>query len=142
MNQPITKMKNIITTLSVVLMVSLSGFTMLSSNESLMSNFTYFKTFSITHESFDLGHNHIERKIVFNKNMDYNLILENNDCDVVIQIHDDNGRLMMTNFDEKHDVCFNSIVFKCTTTRMYTISLDPERSKAHGVCKVGFRPSF
>lgn len=103
------------------------------------SKFTYFKSFNITHESVDLGHNHIERKLILNKNMEYSLLLQENDCDVIIQIHDENGKLMMTNYDMHHNVCFNTVVFPCNATKMYTISLDPKRSSAHGVCKLGFR---
>ena len=119
--------------------LALSSFKAANIDVTFDSKFTYYKSFNITHESTDLGHTHIERKLILNKNMEYNLLLEENDCDVVIQIHDENGKLMMTNFDTRHNICFNSIIFPCKATKSYTISLDPKRSKAHGVCKVGFR---
>ena len=106
---------------------------------SLLEGFTYFKTFSITHESAELGHDHIEQKILLNKNMEYNIVLENNDCDVVIQMRDEHDKLILTNYVESNNTCLSSIIFECKATKLYTISLDPKRSKAHGICKVGFK---
>lgn len=121
------------------LILILSSFTSLQNDASLLEGFTYFKTFSITHESAELGHDHIEQKILLNKNMEYNILLENNDCDVVIQMRDENDKLVLTNYDEEHNACLSSVIFECKATKLYTISLDPKRSKAHGICKVGFK---
>ncbi len=121
------------------LIIILSSFSSLQNNASLLEGFTYFKTFSITHESAELGRDHIEQKILLNKNMEYNILLENNDCDVVIQMRDENDKLILTNYDEAHNACLSSVIFECKATKLYTISLDPKRSKAHGICKVGFK---
>lgn len=121
------------------LFLILSSFSTLQDDASLLEGFTYFKTFSITHESAELGHDHIEQKILLNKNMEYNILLENNDCDVVIQMRDENDKLVLTNYDEKNNTCLSSVIFVCKATKLYTISLDPKRSRAHGICKVGFK---
>ncbi len=132
---------NIFKTASLLSMIIiLSSFSSsFQNNTSLLEGFTYFKTFSITHESAELGHDHIEQKILLNKNMEYNILLENNDCDVVIQMRDENDKLVLTNYDEVHNACLSSVIFECKATKLYTISLDPKRSRAHGICKVGFK---
>lgn len=131
---------NIFKTASILsLLLVLSSFTSLQSGANLIDGFTYFKTFSITNENAGLGNEHIDQKILLNKNMEYNILLQNNDCDVIIQMRDDTGKLIMTNYVKEKNMCLSSVIFECKATKIYTISLDPKRSKAQGVCKVGFR---
>lgn len=117
-----------------VLLILLSSFTIHAPK-----GFKYYKTFNISRESAELGINHIEHRIMMTKNMTYSIVLEENDCDVIIQMHDEKGRLILTNYDKEKDACLNSIIFKCNSTKYYTLSLDPKRSRAHGICKVGFK---
>jgi hypothetical protein len=99
-------------------------------------DFHFFKNIVISRSTLSNSENSIRENLIFTKDNDYNITLANKDCEMKLEIRDEKGKIVATNYDEETKTYYNAIIFQCHATQFYSLHISPKVSNAHGICRI------
>ena len=99
-------------------------------------DYHFFKNIVISRSTLSSDENSIHEKLIFTKDNDYNITLSNKDCEMKLEIKDEKGNVVASNYDPKTKTYYNAIIFQCSATQLYSVEISPKINDAHGICRI------
>lgn len=102
-------------------------------------DYKYFGSFGAYIEDSELGIVPVKHRFMMSKNFSYNISTENRAHRSIIKLHDDEGNLVLSNYNSETKHYLNPVVFKCNATKYYTLSIYSTSSSTDEFCTIEFK---
>lgn len=100
----------------------------------------FFHAIHLDDQAIMTEKNMVDQPLMLAKDHDYDLVLKNTTSDVLITIKDDRGVQVATNFDEKTNTYYNSLVFQSHISEFYHVLITSEKTQDKGICRIYSKP--
>jgi len=127
-------MKKSLFTLFIVALLSISATKPTTQNHP--EGFHFFYAIHLDDEAIMTKSRLVIQPLMFAKDHDYDLVLTNTSAKVLVTIKDDRGVSIASNYDEKTDTYYTSLVFQSHITEFYSIEIKSNDPQDKGVCKI------
>jgi hypothetical protein len=98
--------------------------------------FHFLHSIHLDDEAILTKHNLVIQPLMLSKDHDYDFVLKNTSDNVLVTIKDDRGKVLATNYDEKTQKYYRSLVFQSHITEFYHIEIKAEQVQKNGQCVV------
>ena len=122
--------------IGVILSIAAIQSTKMIGSQSHPEGFHFFHSIHLDDDAIMTKSYKVIQPLMLSKDHDYDFVLKNIKSNVIVTIIDDRGQTIATNYDEKTDTYYKSLVFESHITEFYHIEIKSDVYQKGGQCVV------